>query len=236
VVPPVVLDLETSGHASTDDVRDAQRFLLPPIEGSPPMSCLPTPTSEAYRSGGNSIRRPKTPTAPQNAGGAAFSDQERDRSGATSAAENPSGANSGNKNSSEPSVDLELDFKVFINSGKCVLHTRDTRNDEMLRRMKKERSFSSTILDSTTNANPHQPSPAPARKPGRPDMRHNASTSRLRVLANNTAQMAVDLTIFHIPGLDIKVYYESKTVHEELLHIPTASNTSASPASSAANK
>jgi hypothetical protein len=67
-------------------------------------------------------------------------------------------------------------------------------------------------------------------------MRHNASTSRLRVLANNTAQMAVDLTIFHIPGLDIKVYYESKTVHEELLHIPTASNTSASPASSAANK
>jgi hypothetical protein len=161
-------------------------------------------------------------------------EQERDRSGATSAAENPSGAGGGNKNSSEPSVDLELDFKVFINSGKCVLHTRDTRSDEMLRRMKKERSFSSTILDTT--ANPHQPSPAPARKPGRPDMRHNASTSRLRVLANNTAQMAVDLTIFHIPGLDVKVYYESKTVHEEPLHIPTSASTSASPASSAANK
>lgn len=234
VVPPVVLDLETSGHASTDDVRDAQRFLLPPIEGSPPMSCLPTPTSDAYRSGGASLRRPKTPTAPQTGGGTVFLEQERDRSGATSAAENPSGAGGGNKNSSEPSVDLELDFKVFINSGKCVLHTRDTRSDEMLRRMKKERSFSSTILDTT--ANPHQPSPAPARKPGRPDMRHNASTSRLRVLANNTAQMAVDLTIFHIPGLDVKVYYESKTVHEELLHIPTSASTSASPASSAANK
>ena len=228
VVPPVVLDLETTSHGSTDDVlmRDAQRFLLPPIEGSPPMSCLATPTSEVYRSG----RRPRTPTS-SLAGIPAGSDPER--SGATSAADNPGGTSGGNKNSSEPSVDLELDFKVFINSGKCVLHTRDTRNDEMLRRMKKERSFSSTVLDTT--ANPHQPSPAPARKPGRPDLRHNASTSRLRVLANNTAQMAVDLTIFHIPGLDVKVYYESKTVHEDQLHVPVSTNTS-SPASLAANR
>ena len=56
-------------------------------------------------------------------------------------------------------VDLELDFKVFINSGKCVLHTRDTLNDELNRRKKKERSFYSTVLDSAT-ANPNQPSPA----------------------------------------------------------------------------
>lgn len=231
VVPPVVLDLETSGHGSTDDVlmRDAQRFLLPPIEGSPPMSCLATPTSEAHRSGS---RRPRTPTS-SLAGVAATSDHERDRSGATSSAENPGGQGGGSKNSSEPSVDLELDFKVFVNSGKCVLHTRDTRNDEMMRRMKKDRSFSSTVLDTT--ANPHQPSPAPVRKPGRPDLRHNASTSRLRVLTNNTAQMAVDLTIFHIPGLDVKVYYESKTVHEEPLHIPASTSTS-SPASQAANR
>lgn len=236
VVPPVVLDLETSGHGSTDDflLRDAQRFLLPPIEGSPPMSCLPTPTSDAYRGGAGGTRRPRTPTSSIAGGGPSLLEQERDRSGATSAAENPSGVGCGTRNSSEPSVDLELDFKVFINSGKCVLHTRDTRNDEMLRRMKKERSFSSSVLD--TAANPHQPSPAPARKPGRADMRHNASTSRLRVLANNTAQMAVDLTIFHIPGLDVKVYYESKTVHEETLHIPTPINASASPVSSATNK
>lgn len=198
------------------------------------MSCLPTPTSDAYRGGAGGTRRPRTPTSSIAGGGPSLLEQERDRSGATSAAENPSGVGCGTRNSSEPSVDLELDFKVFINSGKCVLHTRDTRNDEMLRRMKKERSFSSSVLD--TAANPHQPSPAPARKPGRADMRHNASTSRLRVLANNTAQMAVDLTIFHIPGLDVKVYYESKTVHEETLHIPTPINASASPVSSATNK
>lgn len=234
VVPPVVLDLETPGHGSTDDVlmRDAQRYLLPAIEGSPPMSSLTTPTGDAHR--GHGSRRPRTPTtslAQLNA--PISSDHERDRSGATSSAENPSGAGAANKNSSEPSVDLELDFKVFINSGKCVLHTRDVRNDEVARRMKKERSFSSTGLDGTSNQ--HVPSPAPARKPGRPDMRHNASTSRLRVLTNNTAQMAVDLTIFHIPGLDVKVYYESKTVHDEPLHTPASTSTS-SPASSAANR
>ena len=242
VVPPILLDYETApGHGSTDEVlmRDVQqRFLLPPIEGSPPMSCLATQTGDAHRSAGGR-NRPRTP-----AGASASSDH--DRSGATSAAgENPGGGGAGgggggsSKNSSEPSVDLELDFKVFINSGKCVLHTRDTRNDEVNRRMKKERSFSSTVLDSAT-ANPNQPSPAPARKPPRPDLRHNASASRLRILANNTAQMAVDLTIFHIPGLDIKVYYESKTVHEEPPHIPPASlntTSSSSPASlAAANK
>lgn len=30
----------------------------------------------------------------------------------------------------EPNIDFELDVKVFINSGKCVLHTKDT-SDEM---------------------------------------------------------------------------------------------------------
>lgn len=32
----------------------------------------------------------------------------------------------------EPNIDLELDVKVFINSGKCVLHTKDpVREEEM---------------------------------------------------------------------------------------------------------
>lgn len=32
----------------------------------------------------------------------------------------------------EPNIDFELDVKVFINSGKCVLHTKDqTREDEL---------------------------------------------------------------------------------------------------------
>lgn len=32
----------------------------------------------------------------------------------------------------EPNIDFELDVKVLINSGKCVLHTKDpAREDEL---------------------------------------------------------------------------------------------------------
>lgn len=30
----------------------------------------------------------------------------------------------------EPNIDLELDVKVFINSGKCALHTKDPLREE----------------------------------------------------------------------------------------------------------
>lgn len=33
----------------------------------------------------------------------------------------------------EPNVDLELDVKVFINSGKCVLHTKDHIREEEIK-------------------------------------------------------------------------------------------------------
>lgn len=35
-----------------------------------------------------------------------------------------------NQNTQEPNIDLELDIKVFINSGKCVLHTKDSVKEE----------------------------------------------------------------------------------------------------------
>lgn len=274
VVPPVLVDWDETepnsgtSSGSTDDMRavrntaPAPRLALPTIEGSPPMSCLATPTSsEGHRIG----RRPRTPsTSTSMIAGAAGPGAP------ASTSENTSGGVGASKVSSEPSIDLELDFKVFINSGKCVLHTRDTRSDELVRRMKKERSFSSTVLDAAVTSSAstgggggvaagtsggaskdNHASPLSARKThyrndtmgtgggtgtgvrgDRGDLRQNASTSRLRVLATNTAQMAVDLTIFHIPGLDVKVYYESKTVHED---ITLTSNTS-SPASSISGK
>lgn len=40
--------------------------------------------------------------------------------------------NVGYSKQQEPNIDFELDVKVFINSGKCVLHTKDqTREDEL---------------------------------------------------------------------------------------------------------
>lgn len=41
---------------------------------------------------------------------------------------NPSIGSGGSKSVIEPNVDFELDVKVFIDSGKCVLHPKDEEN------------------------------------------------------------------------------------------------------------
>lgn len=33
----------------------------------------------------------------------------------------------------EPNIDLELDVKVLINSGKCVLHTKDPMKEDEIK-------------------------------------------------------------------------------------------------------
>lgn len=117
VVPPVVLDWEGAetglGSGSTDNVQR----LLPPIQGSPPMSNLATPTNEPAQPHPVQLqlhhrqhRRPRTPTT-------AAQQQQTDRGNEhpTPAASSSSGGTSGGGSktqASEPSVDLELDFKV----------------------------------------------------------------------------------------------------------------------------
>ncbi|XP_035723534.1 transmembrane protein KIAA1109-like isoform X4 [Vespa mandarinia] len=114
----------------------------------------------------------------------------------------------------EPNIDFELDVKVLINSGKCVLHTKDpTREDEikLMSKMKKERSCSGGTFE-------FQPSsPSSSRKHlSSKEKSSTASTSRLRYLQHASVPL-VDLTIFRIPGLDVKVHYESKTLPEETM-------------------
>ncbi|XP_024891805.1 uncharacterized protein KIAA1109-like isoform X13 [Temnothorax curvispinosus] len=114
----------------------------------------------------------------------------------------------------EPNIDFELDVKVLINSGKCVLHTKDPgKEDEikLLSRMKKERSCSGGTFE-------FQPgSPSSSRKHlNSKEKPSTTSTSRLKYLQHASVPL-VDLTIFHIPGLDVKVHYESKTLPEESL-------------------
>ncbi|KAJ8666820.1 hypothetical protein QAD02_008482 [Eretmocerus hayati] len=113
----------------------------------------------------------------------------------------------------EPNIDFELDVKVLINSGKCVLHTKDPTKEEELKimsRMKKERSSSGGTFE-------FQPSsPSSGRKNVSGKEKSANSSSRLRHVHHASVPL-VDLTIFHIPGLDVKVHYESKTVTEESL-------------------
>ncbi|KAF7987765.1 hypothetical protein HCN44_003628 [Aphidius gifuensis] len=121
-------------------------------------------------------------------------------------------SSSSSQKSQEPNIDFELDIKVLINSGKCVLHTKDpTREDELklLTRMKKERSCSGGNFD-------FQPSsPSSSRKHySNKDKSSSASATRLKYFQTSSVPL-VDLTIFHIPGMDVKLHYESKTLPEE---------------------
>nr|XP_042899305.1 transmembrane protein KIAA1109 isoform X2 [Parasteatoda tepidariorum] len=122
----------------------------------------------------------------------------------------PGGASSGvssfKQPPSEPNIDFELDVKVFFNSGKCVLHTKDfNREEDFLKRsMRKERSFSGGGFDLS--------SPSHTKKRYGSGMRNNMSSSRLRYAQNAPPSQVADFTIFLIPGLDVKVHYNSKTV------------------------
>ncbi|XP_031778306.1 transmembrane protein KIAA1109 isoform X10 [Nasonia vitripennis] len=111
----------------------------------------------------------------------------------------------------EPNIDFELDVKVLINSGKCVLHTKDSAKEDELKimsRMKKERSCSGGTFE-------FQPSsPSSGKKNISSKEKSTISSSRLRYIHHANVPL-VDLTIFHIPGLDVKVHYESKTISEE---------------------
>lgn len=43
---------------------------------------------------------------------------------------NPSIGSGGSKSVIEPNIDFELDVKVFIDSGKCELHPKETKDDD----------------------------------------------------------------------------------------------------------
>ncbi|KAJ0182155.1 hypothetical protein K1T71_002877 [Dendrolimus kikuchii] len=108
----------------------------------------------------------------------------------------------------EPNIDFELDVKVHINSGKCVLHTKEPgKEEETMKisgsRMRVGRSTSGGLSDPpappTGSGGGGSPTAA-RRKPPHHHPRHQPLT---------------DLTVFRVPGLDFKVHYESKTLPEE---------------------
>ncbi|GIY37753.1 uncharacterized protein KIAA1109, partial [Caerostris extrusa] len=70
--------------------------------------------------------------------------------------------------------------------------------------MRKERSFSGGGFDLS--------SPSHTKKRHGSGMRNNMSASRLRYVQNAPTNQVADFTIFLIPGLDVKVHYNSKTV------------------------
>lgn len=114
------------------------------------------------------------------------------------------------KQQAEPSIDFELDIKVFFNSGKCVLHTKDPAHEEepikMTRPMRKERSFSGGLPDGGGS---------PTRRRSGPRSHPSSSRMRFPPAASATPGQVADFTVFLVPGLDVKVHYNSWTVGGE---------------------
>lgn len=113
----------------------------------------------------------------------------------------------------EPNIDFELDIKVLVNSGKCVLHTKPVNDEKInvntsatVKHHKRERSIGTEFG-----------SPVASRR--------NKDKNRLRYTTPQNTVL-IDLTIFHIPGLDVKLHYESKTVSDETMPRLSVTDTS----------
>ncbi|XP_071088521.1 bridge-like lipid transfer protein family member 1 [Haliotis cracherodii] len=105
----------------------------------------------------------------------------------------------------EPNIDFELDVKVFIDSGKCVLYPKEARDEEVKRQQKRERNLSGE----------QTASPVMRRK-----LKRQESSSTL-LQAKKTIvppQVTVETTVFYLPSVDVKVHYYSKTTLAELVH------------------
>ncbi|CAM1304937.1 KIAA1109 (predicted) [Pycnogonum litorale] len=121
----------------------------------------------------------------------------------------------------EPSVDFALDINVFINSGKCVFHSKESssmstttmmKDDEQInkRSLRKDRSYlGSSNFDFPLS--PNHRKRGVLGMSGGGYMRTNLSTSRLKYLQLPQQSQQMDYSVFLIPGLDVKVHYKSKT-------------------------
>ncbi|XP_074602504.1 transmembrane protein KIAA1109 homolog tweek isoform X2 [Brevipalpus obovatus] len=140
----------------------------------------------------------------------------------------------------DPFIDFELDVKVFFKSGQCVFHTRDPNAEREVENSKKNES----LKEKSFTGNPDELSPPsnviPRHGALRSSITNNKSTnltktsishSKLRYQApNNVApNLQTEFTSFSIPGLDIKVHYNSKTVFTSPSQLnPSESNRSPS--------
>ncbi|OWR42726.1 hypothetical protein KGM_210934 [Danaus plexippus plexippus] len=109
-------------------------------------------------------------------------DNDAPETGSTTETSGPSPQENKHKaKTSEPNIDFELDVKVHINSGKCVLHTKEPARDDDIKIGGSRSRVGRSASGGVSGGRPPPP----------------------------------DLTVFQVPGLVLKVHYESKTLPEE---------------------
>nr|XP_027205737.1 transmembrane protein KIAA1109-like [Dermatophagoides pteronyssinus] len=120
----------------------------------------------------------------------------------------------------EPRIDFELDVKIFFNSGKCVLHTKEQRNDLD----SNSRNYSANDMAAANNHSPTNNNNNNNSLTTNRSQRINKSRSYNKLFKGSTYRkdysqsgigMNPDFTVFLIPGLDIKLNYSSKNINAD---------------------
>ncbi|XP_056013431.1 bridge-like lipid transfer protein family member 1 isoform X4 [Ostrea edulis] len=97
----------------------------------------------------------------------------------------------------EPNIDFELDVKVFIDNGKCVLHPKEAKEEDTAKKQQKREKTPDPML-----------SPTSKKKNKKMDMTSTPVSAQGK--KPPTSQQIED-TVFFLPSIDLKVHYNSKT-------------------------
>ncbi|KAM9476517.1 bridge-like lipid transfer protein family member 1 isoform 2-T2 [Clarias gariepinus] len=108
----------------------------------------------------------------------------------------------------ERNIDFELDIRVEIDSGKCVLHPSAQLLEHEEGAMRRGCDRSSRSLD--------QESP-PKRRKLQPSFTSSSSMLSAKRVPSSLQGKSSDIetTIFYIPGVDVKLHYNSKTLRSD---------------------
>ncbi|XP_037753085.1 transmembrane protein KIAA1109 homolog isoform X21 [Chelonia mydas] len=211
-LPEIRVDAASPGPRVTFNIQD------PPEEGRRDDSLSSTSEDsekeeDHEREKAYFYRKPQNTTRKKATGFAAVHQLFTDRWPTTPANRNVTGT------TTERNIDFELDIRVEIDCGKCVLHptTLQQEHDEISLRRSYDRS--SRSLD--------QESPSKKKK----FQTNYASTTHLlagkKVPSSlQTKPSDLETTVFYIPGVDVKLHYNSKTLKTES---PNASRGSSLP-------
>ncbi|XP_075472009.1 bridge-like lipid transfer protein family member 1 isoform X4 [Ascaphus truei] len=158
-------------------------------------------------------RKPQQPSRKKSSGFAAVHQLFTERWPAAASSRSVSNA------ATERNIDFELDIRVEIDSGKCLLHptTLQQEHDDTILRRSYDRSSRSLDQDSPSKKKKFQT--------------NYASTTHLlagkKVPSSlQTKPSDLETTVFYIPGVDVKLHYNSKTFKTES---PNASRGSSLP-------
>ncbi|XP_032872772.1 transmembrane protein KIAA1109 homolog isoform X2 [Amblyraja radiata] len=122
----------------------------------------------------------------------------------------------------ERNIDFELDVRVEIESGKCVLHPTTQQPQQMEHDELNVKKNSEKILK-----NVDQDTPSKKKKP-HPNYTSNIHLSGGKKVPHTlqTKTTEFETTVFYIPGVDVKLHYNSKTLKTDS---PNASRGSSLP-------